>query len=87
MIEQRKFERSSSAALCEITHPSLGTIELKVRDLSDGGAFVFTGNHIAPPVGTVVKVRIKRHSGVINDEPVDMRVVHQQAGGIGLMFI
>jgi hypothetical protein len=87
MIEQRKFERSSSAALCEVTHPSFGTIELKVKDLSDGGVFVFMGNHIAPPIGTVVKVRIKRYSGVINDEPVDMRVVHHQAGGLGLMFI
>ena len=87
MVEQRKFERRSSADSCEVMHPSFGCISLKVRDLSDGGAFVFTGNHIAPPVGTVVKVRIKRLTGVINQEPVDMRVVHHQPGGFGLMFI
>jgi hypothetical protein len=87
MIEQRKFERSSSAALCEVVHPSFGSLEFKVRDLSDGGAFVYSGHHIAPPVGTVVKVVIKRYSGVINEEPVDMRVVHHQSGGFGMMFI
>ena len=86
-MDQRRFERRSSAALCKLFHPSLGIIELKVRDISDGGLFLYTGHHIAPPVGTVVKVTIKRHSGVVNEEPVDMRVVHQQAAGIGLMFI
>ncbi len=87
MQEQRRFERSSSAAMVEVSHPSFGMIELKARDLSDGGIFVFLGNHIAPPVGTVVKTVIKRHTGVINAEPIDMRVVHHQGGGMGLMFV
>ncbi len=86
-MDQRRFERRSSTALCEVTHPSFGTIEFKVKDVSDGGVFLYTGNHIAPPVGTVVKVRLKRHTGLINEEPVDMRVVHQQTAGIGLMFV
>lgn len=87
MNDQRRFMRVSSEASVEISHPSFGRVELKARDLSDGGVFVFMGNHIAPPVGTVVKTRIKRHTGVINQQPVDMQVVHHQAGGMGLMFI
>lgn len=87
MQDQRRFMRASSEALVEISHPSFGTLELKARDLSDGGVSVFLGNHISPPVGTVVKVKIKRHSGVINNEPVDMQVVHQHSGGMGLMFV
>jgi PilZ domain len=87
MNEQRRYIRTSSSAMVEISHPSFGTIELKAKDLSDGGVFVYLGHHIAPPTGTVVKTRIKRHSGMINDEPIDMRVVHHSSGGVGLMFI
>ncbi len=87
MQDQRKNMRGVSEALVEISHPSFGMIELKAKDLSDGGVFVFLGNHIAPPVGTVVKARIKRHTGVINVEPVDMQVVHMHSGGMGLMFV
>ena len=87
MQEQRRFMRTSSEALVEITHPSIGMMELRARDLSEGGVFVHLGNHIAPPVGTVVKARIKRHTGVINAEPIDMLVIHHQGGGMGLKFL
>lgn len=68
-------------------HPSLGQIQVRARDLSEGGIFALMGNHRPPPVGTVVMVRIKRHTGTINREPVAMRVVHHQTGGIGLAFV
>ena len=87
MEEQRKYMRSTSAALVEISHPSFAAMELKAKDLSEGGIFVFLGNHMAPPVGTVVKARIKRHTGVINEQPVDMQVVHHNGGGMGLKFV
>lgn len=86
MIDQRRFERSPSDVQVEISHPSLGTFRVKARDLSDGGLFVYMGSHTSPPVGTVVQVRIGRHTGMINAEPVAMRVVHQQRDGIGLSF-
>lgn len=87
MQELRQYLRASSEALVEMSHPSFGMIELRAKDLSDGGIYVFLGTHTAPPVGTVVKVRIKRHTGLINQQPVDMQVVHQHAGGMGLKFI
>jgi hypothetical protein len=87
MQEQRRFSRSTSAMMMEISHPSLGTFQLKAKDLSEGGAFVFLGNYPVIPVGTELKVRIKRHTGVLNIEPVNMRVVRHQPGGMGLMFI
>lgn len=68
-------------------HPSLGQIQVRARDLSEGGIFALMGNHRPPPVGTVVMVRIKRHTGAINQTPVAMRVVHHQFGGIGLAFV
>jgi hypothetical protein len=85
--EQRRYTRTASTALVEMQHPTFGTIEVKARDLSEGGIFVLMGNHVPPPTGTVVQVRIKRYTGVINQEPVAMRVVHQQPGGVGLAFI
>jgi hypothetical protein len=87
MNDLRRYMRNSSETMVEISHPSFGRVELKAKDLSDGGVFVFIGNHIAPPVGTVVKTRIKRHTGVINQQPIDMQVVHHQSGGMGLMFV
>ena len=87
MQEQRLHSRASSAALVELFHPALGHIEVKARDLSDGGIFVLMGNHIAPPIGTLLRVRIKRFTGAINQEPVAMRVVHHQSGGVGLAFV
>ena len=87
MQEQRRYSRSTSAMMVEISHPSLGMIQLKAKDLSEGGAYVYLGNHPVIPVGTELKVRIKRHTGVLNIEPVNMRVVRHQPGGMGLMFI
>ncbi len=85
--EQRHCERVPSSALVEMQHPNLGLIEIKARDLSDGGISVMMGNFPAPPKGLVVMVRIKRYTGVINQEPVPMRVVHHQLGCVGLAFV
>lgn len=87
MPEQRRFLRTASEALVEITHPSIGRMEFRAKDLSEGGVFVHLGNCIALPVGTVVQARIKRHTGLINTDPVDMQVVHHQGGGMGLKFL
>lgn len=87
MHEQRTTIRIASSALVEINHPGLGQLQLNARDLSDGGVFVLNGSHPPPPVGTILKVRIKRHTGVLNQEPVEMKVIHQQPDGFGLAFI
>lgn len=87
MVEQRRHSRVPSSAVVEMQHPVLGSLEVKARDLSDGGIFVLMGIHPAPPLGTELMVRIKRYTGTINQEPVRMRVVHHQDGGVGLAFI
>jgi hypothetical protein len=87
MIELRRHIRVATSAIVEMQHPLLGLIEVKARDLSDGGIFALMGTQPAPPLGTEMLVRIKRYTGTINHEPVRMRVVHHQAGGVGLAFI
>jgi len=85
--EKRQHRRNKGLTMIELSHRSFGSLLLKGRDLSDGGAFALTGNHQPPPVGTVLEVRIKRYTGYINIEPTLMQVVHQDNSGIGLMFV
>lgn len=87
MDEQRKYVRVECSAMVEISHPSFGVAQLAARDLSDGGVFVSLGIHPAIPIGTVLQTKIKRHTGLINAEPVEMQVIHHNDGGMGLMFV
>jgi hypothetical protein len=87
MEEHRHFDRTHSDAIVEMRHPTFGVLEVRARNLSAGGIFVLLGAaQPVPPVGTVLQVRIKRHTGPLNAEPVPMRVVHHQPGGLGLAF-
>ena len=84
---RRRYMRHQSDASVVMSHQAFGSITVKARDLSDGGICVEMGHHSAPPVGTVVDVVIKRHTGALNSNPVSMIVRHVQPGGIvGLQF-
>ena len=85
--KNRRYPRVASDAQLEIQHPALGVISLKAKNASKGGFFALRGVHTLPPVGTEVRVKIKRHTGMLNTEPVQMRVAHVSAEGIGLEFI
>lgn len=85
--EKRRHARTPSTAVVEMQHPVLGLIEVKARDLSDGGISVLMGNVPPPPLGLVLMIRIKRYTGVINQEPVPMKVVHHNTGCVGLSFV
>lgn len=87
MEERRKYERTATSIRVEITHPAFGTVIGHARDISDGGAQVTIDNHPVPPIGTVVSVRFRKVVGPINEEPVNMRVMHANRGTIGLMFV
>jgi len=84
--ERRRFERTPTSIRVEMTHPSIGMIVGFARDISDGGASVLIENSPNPPVGTVLDVKFKKIMGAINDEPVPMKVMHQQRNVVGLMF-
>lgn len=89
MENRRQSLRVASDMLVEMSHPSFGAISVRATDLSDGGLAVMMGVHIPPPVGTEVKILIKRHKGIINSDPVNMKVMHIGENGkrVGLMFI
>ena len=85
--KNRRYPRVASDAQLELQHPALGVISLKAKNASKGGFFAMRGVHIMPPVDTEVRVTIKRHTGTLNTEPVNMRVALVCAQGIGLEFI
>ena len=84
---RRKYPRVASEALLEISHPAFGSINLRAKNASKGGFFALRSSQSLPPLDTEVAVMIKRHTGVINDAPVAMRVVRVTAEGIGLEFV
>lgn len=85
---RRQYLRTPSDAMVQISHPGFGTFTVSAHDLSDGGIAVNMGNHICPPIGTIVDVIIKRHTGAINADPVKMEIRHVQVSGIaGLKFV
>jgi hypothetical protein len=64
--------------------PSVGEYDVELRDLSDGGLFLFTANHDRFPIGEVVQIQ----SLDIEDAPVlAARVMRHEPDGIGLMFL
>ena len=87
MDERRQFERQPSSLKVNIQHPAFGIITGFARDISDGGAQVHIENQPCPPVGTVVNVTFKKMIGAINQEPVEMKVMHSHRNIVGLMFV
>jgi len=86
MENRRKYIRTQADIMVQMTHPSLGTMNVKAKDLSEGGIAVEMGIHPAPPPGTELDVIIKRHTGALNREPVKMVVVHVSKQTVGLKF-
>ena len=88
MQNRRQYMRTASDVVVEITHPTIGVMTVRAKDLSDGGISVDMGSNVIPPLGTEFSVIIKRHTGAINAEPVKMKVMHVESDGlVGLMFV
>lgn len=86
MSERRRFERRPTSIRVEISHQAFGKVIGYTRDISDGGASVMLEGDLRPPVGTVVSVVFKKVTGTVNEEPVNMQIMHQHRNIIGLMF-
>ena len=84
MSEKRKHVRTAFTADVRFMHASTGELTLTMRDLSDGGVFLFSGDRIDLPPGEVVQIQALD----IDDAPVLKAViVRREAAGIGLQFV
>lgn len=84
-IEKRQYLRTRLTSNVRLTHPDTGTIEVKTRDISDGGIYLLSCITNLPPVGSLVKVQLL---DTPFEAPVlEMRVVRCENDGIGLTFL
>jgi hypothetical protein len=82
---QRKHIRTRLTSTVKMVHPETGTLEVKTRDISDGGIYLLSSITNLPPIGSQVKVQLM-------DTPfeapiLDMIIVRLENDGIGLAFL
>ena len=83
MVEKREHIRTEFGGRVKVMHPQLGSVEVQMRDISNGGVFLFTGNQFGLPVGELVRVQALD----LEDAPVLVaRIVRVEETGIALMF-
>ncbi len=83
--ELRQHIRTALTSSVKLTHPDTGTIEVKTKDISDGGIYILSTITNLPPVGSQVKVQL---IDTPFEAPVlDMLIVRVEPHGIGLKFL
>lgn len=84
-VDKRRHPRIPLCSHIMITHPSIGSLTLKTRDISHGGVFLALEDISILPVGTVVDGQVQDE---MDDRPwVRMEVVRLAPSGIGLKFL
>jgi len=83
MVEKRKHVRTEFSGRVKVMHPLIGAVEVDLRDISNGGVFLFTGDQFGLPVGEVVRLQAQD----LEDAPVlSARIVRIEEKGIALVF-
>jgi hypothetical protein len=83
MVEKRKHVRTEFSGRVKVMHPQLGAVDVVLRDVSNGGAFLYTGDQFGLQVGEVVSVQAQD----LEDAPMlSARIVRVESRGIALMF-
>jgi hypothetical protein len=83
--EKRRHSRIPLCSRILITHPAIGSLTLKTRDISHGGVFLVLEDISLLPVGTVVDGQVQDE---MDDRPwVRMEVVRLAPSGVGLRFL
>jgi hypothetical protein len=83
--DKRIHQRTSLTSQLRITHASFGSIEVKTKDISEGGVFILMENVSLPPEGTILEGQVQ--DGVEGRPVVRMEVIRVEPNGIGLRFI
>ncbi len=85
MSDKREHIRTPMMCRIRISHETLGDLEVKTRDVSDGGVFVILDPDQVPPVGSVVTGQVQ---GLMEAAPIlQMEVVRVEPQGVGLKFL
>ena len=85
MSDKRKHLRTGLKAKVKLFLDDEGEIQLTMKDVSNGGIYVFTNGIESPPIGSLVRVQIQ---GMLEDAPViSAKVVRVDSEGFGLKFV
>lgn len=71
----------------EMTLESGETLMLCTRDMSSSGVFLEKGEHVLPPVGTIIQLKIGQQMGMGEAPLVKAKIVRETQDGIGVSFI
>ncbi len=86
--ENRKHLRIGLIVDIELTILGQDMINVRTRNISDGGLYLILDDINLPEVGTEVKVRLKNQLGDGEEPPINRAtVVRHEPDGIGLVFI
>jgi len=86
--ENRKHLRIGLIVDIELTLPGQDMVNVRTRNISDGGLYLILDDIDLPAVNTEVKVRLKNQLGDGEEPPVNRaKVVRQEPDGIGLVFL
>jgi len=85
MDNKRRHSRVPLNVEVKISHPDIGELIVKTRNLSDGGLFIVADPTAMPPIGEIVHGQVQAESG---DFPVvPMKIVRTEDDGLGLQFV
>ena len=86
--ENRKHLRIGLIVDIELTLPGQDMMNVRTRNISDGGLYLILDNIDLPKVDTEVQVRLKNQLGDGEEPPVNRaKVVRHEQDGIGLIFL
>lgn len=83
--DQRHDKRTPIRVQVKVSHPSIGSVIVQTRDISDSGIFLLTENIEVPDIGTIVEGQVQ---GMDIEGPIlKLEIVRMEPAGIGLKFI
>ena len=86
--ENRKHLRIGLVVEIELTLKDQEPVNVRTKNISDGGLFLVIDNIELPPVGTEVMVRLKNQLGDGEEPPINRAmVVRHDPDGVGLQFL
>lgn len=86
--ELRRHLRIGLVVEIDLTLPGQETVQVRTKNISDGGLFLVVDGLQLPAVGTEVTVRLKNQLGDGEEPPINRAlVVRHEPDGIGLEFI
>ena len=86
--ENRKHLRIGLIVEIELTLPGQSMVNVRTRNISDGGLYLILDDIELPAIDTEVKVRLKNQLGDGEEPPINRaKVVRHETDGIGLVFL